>query len=97
MRIASEIILTAQERAELMKLARSRLTSVRLAQRAGIVLLAAQPMDSRTRTSPTCWALDVSKLPAGDNATLSPDWLASSETCHEAHHPWRSMWHAWWS
>jgi transposase len=41
MRIAPEIILTHQERAELMKLVRSRLTSVRLEQRAGIVLLAA--------------------------------------------------------
>jgi transposase len=41
MRIAPEIILTNQERAELMKLVRSRLTSVRLEQRAGIVLLAA--------------------------------------------------------
>jgi len=40
MRTATEIVLTDQERAELMKLANSRLTSVRLAQRAGIVLLA---------------------------------------------------------
>jgi transposase len=40
MRTATEIVLTDQERAELMKLANSRLTSVRLQQRAGIVLLA---------------------------------------------------------
>jgi hypothetical protein len=40
MRIAPEIMLTKEERAELMKLTRSRLTSVRLEQRAGIVLLA---------------------------------------------------------
>lgn len=40
MRVAPEIILTDEERAELMKRVRSRLTSVRLEQRAGIVLLA---------------------------------------------------------
>ena len=47
MRIASEIILTSQERAELMKLVRSRLTSVRLEQRAGIVLLAADGFQNK--------------------------------------------------
>ena len=47
MRIAPEIILTAPEQAELMKLARSRLTSVRLAQRAGIVLLAADGFQNK--------------------------------------------------
>ena len=41
MRIAAEITLNEGERAELMKLARSKLTSVRLEQRASIVLLAA--------------------------------------------------------
>jgi transposase len=47
MRVAPEIILTSEERAELTKLARSKLTSVRLAQRAEIVLLAAQGMKSK--------------------------------------------------
>ena len=47
MRVAPEIILTSQERAELTKLSRSKLTSVRLAQRARIVLLAAQGMKSQ--------------------------------------------------
>ena len=42
MRVASEIILGSHEQAELTKLVRSRLTGVRLAQRARIVLLAAQ-------------------------------------------------------
>ena len=42
MRIAPEIVLTNEERGELMRLARSKLTSVRLALRARIVLLAAQ-------------------------------------------------------
>ena len=47
MRVAPEIILTNEERAELTKLARSKLSSVRLAQRARIVLLAAQGMKSQ--------------------------------------------------
>ena len=42
MRVATKIVLTNEERAELTKLVRSKLTSVRLAQRARIVLLAAQ-------------------------------------------------------
>lgn len=41
MRVAVEIVLTQEQRKDLMKLVRSRLTSVRLAQRARIVLLAA--------------------------------------------------------
>jgi hypothetical protein len=39
MRIAPEIVLSEDERLELTKLSQSRLTSVRLAQRAQIVLL----------------------------------------------------------
>ena len=46
-RVASEIVLTSQERAGLTKLVRSKLTSVRLAQRARIVLLALQGMQSK--------------------------------------------------
>jgi len=42
MRVAPEVVLSAAEHAELDKLVRSTLTSVRLAQRARIVLLAAQ-------------------------------------------------------
>lgn len=41
MRVATEIILTIDERSELLRLIRSRLTSVRLEQSAGIALLAA--------------------------------------------------------
>ena len=47
MRVAPEIILTSEERAELMKLVRSRLTSVRLEQRAGIVLLARDGFENK--------------------------------------------------
>lgn len=42
MRVAADIVLTDEEKAELERLIRSRLTSVRLSQRARIVLLAAQ-------------------------------------------------------
>lgn len=47
MRVAPEIVLSSEERAELTRLVRSKLTSVRLAQRARIVLLAAQGMQSK--------------------------------------------------
>lgn len=47
MRVAPEIVLTEGERAELMKLVRSKLTSVRLEQRAGIVLLAADGVQNK--------------------------------------------------
>jgi transposase len=46
-RVAPEIILTSEERAGLTKLVRSKLSSVRLAQRARIVLLAAQGLQSK--------------------------------------------------
>ena len=47
MRVAPEIVLTDEERAELMRLVRSKLTSVRLALRARIVLLAAKGMQNK--------------------------------------------------
>ena len=47
MRVAPEIILTQEERAELKQLTRSKRTSVRLSQRAAIVLLAADGMQNK--------------------------------------------------
>jgi transposase len=47
MRVAPEIVLTDEEHAELTKLVRSGLSSVRLAQRARIVLLAADGMQNK--------------------------------------------------
>ncbi len=47
MRVAPEIVLTNEEHAELSKLVRSKRTSVRLAQRARIVLLAAEGMQNK--------------------------------------------------
>src|SRR5574337_2160921 len=46
-RVASKIVLTEQERAALTRLVRSGLTSVRLAQRAHMVLLAADEMANK--------------------------------------------------
>jgi DNA-binding NarL/FixJ family response regulator len=46
-RVAPEIVLTDEERVELTGLFRSRLTSVRLSQRAQIVLLAAEGMQNK--------------------------------------------------
>ena len=47
MRVAPKIVLTDEERVELSKLARSQLSSVRLMQRARIVLLAADGMQNK--------------------------------------------------
>jgi transposase len=47
MRVAPEIVLSEEEHAELTKLACSKLTSVRLAQRARIVLLAAEGIQNK--------------------------------------------------
>jgi transposase len=46
-RVAPTIVLSDEEKAELTKLARSKMTSVRLAQRARIVLLAAQGLQNK--------------------------------------------------
>ena len=47
MRVAREVVLSDEERAELSKLSASRLSSVRLSQRARIVLLAAAGMQNK--------------------------------------------------
>lgn len=47
MRVAPDIVLTEEEHAELAKLVRSKLSSVRLAQRARIVLLAAEGIQNK--------------------------------------------------
>ena len=47
MRVTPEIVLSDEERAELMRLVHSRLTSVRLVQRARMVLLAADGLQTR--------------------------------------------------
>ena len=47
MRVAPEIVLTSEEHIELTKLVRSKLSSVRPAQRARILLLAAEGMQNK--------------------------------------------------
>lgn len=47
MRVAPAIVLTDEQESELRRLARSKCTSVRLAQRANIVLLAAQGLQNK--------------------------------------------------
>lgn len=47
MRVAPEIVLTSAERADLMRLVRSKRTSVRLEQRAGMILLAADGLQNK--------------------------------------------------
>ena len=47
MRVAPTIVLTVEQENELTRLARSKRTSVRLAQRARIVLLAAQGLQNK--------------------------------------------------
>lgn len=47
MRVAPEIVLTDEERSDVTKLVRTKLTSVRLAQRARIVLLAAEGLQNK--------------------------------------------------
>lgn len=83
MRVAPEIILTSKERAELMRLVRSRLTSVRLEQRAGIVLLAADGFQNKDVAQ--MLSIDVSKFPAGGSAMANIVWPVSSTTCHAVH------------
>ncbi|MBB5502723.1 DNA-binding NarL/FixJ family response regulator [Paraburkholderia sp. MM5384-R2] len=47
MRIAPVVVLSEEQEAELTRLVRSQLTSVRLSQRARIVLLAAQGLQNK--------------------------------------------------
>ena len=47
MRVAPVVVLSEEQEAELMKLVRSQLTSVRLSPRARIVLLAAQGLQNK--------------------------------------------------
>lgn len=89
-----EIVLTHEERAELTRLVRSKLTSVRLAQRARIVLLAAEAM--QTKTSPSRWAWDACKSRVGVSGMRNRAWRASS-AIYRAGLP-RSRWtrRGWW-
>ncbi len=58
MRVAPEVVLSDEERADLTGLVRSKLTSVRLAQRARIVLLAAD----RAQNKEIAEQLDIGRV-----------------------------------
>ena len=93
MRVAPEIVLTSEEHTELTKLARSKLSSVRLAQRARIVLLAAEGMQNKTIAQQLgVGRVQVARCVSG---TPSRDLPASSVTCRAVRHRPRWMWRGW--
>ena len=79
LRVAPVVELSEEQEAELTKLARSKRTSVRLSQRARIVLLAAQGLQNKDIAQ----ELGVGRVKslAGASATLSSALKASSATC----------------
>jgi hypothetical protein len=95
MRIAPEIDLTPEEREALLKLTRSGLTSVRLAQSARIVLLASMGMQNKDIA--TELDVGVCKWDAGVSATPSRAWresTASEEgTCSHPDARLQTPWH----
>ena len=96
MRVAPEIILTNAKRAELTRLVRSKLTSVRLVQRARIVLLATQGLQSKDiAVQLRVGRVQVSRV--GASATHRRGLRASNATCRAGRHRPRLMWRAWWS
>ena len=82
MRVATGIVLTNQERGELTKLVRSKLTSVRLAQRARIVLLAAKGHQSKDIAAEL--GSGECRCRAGASATPERGLPASSAICRVA-------------
>ena len=66
MRIAPEVVLTAEEERALIKLSRSNTSSVRLARRARIVLLASHGKDNRQI------AAEMLLLQEGGEAAMEP-------------------------
>jgi FixJ family two-component response regulator len=94
-RVAPAIELSQEEEAELIRLAHSKATSVRLAQRARIVLLAAQGLQNKEIAEQL--GIGRVQVGAGASATSSPDWRASSATCRAARRRSRWTWPSWWS
>lgn len=82
-RVAPVVELSEEQRAELTRLARSKRTSVRLAQRARIVLLAAQGLQNKDIAAEL--GVGAYKSPVGASATLSLVLRASSAICRAAH------------
>ena len=95
MRVAPEIVLTDEEHAELTKLVRSELTSVRLAQRARIVLLAAEGMQNKDIAEQL--GVGACRSHAGVSGMRSRGWPASSATCRAVRRRPRWTWRGWWN
>ena len=95
MRVAPEIVLTDDERVELTKLSRSQLTSVRLAQRARIVLLAADGMQNKEIAQ----QLGVGRVQVSRwrERYASRGWPELSATCRAVRRRPRWMWRDWWN
>jgi FixJ family two-component response regulator len=85
--------LSQEQEAELIRLAHSKAHQRRLAQRARIVLLAAQGLQNKEIAQ----ELGIGRIRrvAGASATSSPDWKASSGTCRAGHRRSRWTWQSW--
>ena len=93
MRVAAEINLAPEERSALMKLARSGRISVRLAQRARIVLLASRGMQNNDIAA----ELNVGRVQAGVGVSAMPSRALQelNVTCRAVHPLAQWMWRAW--
>ena len=84
-RVAPAIELTDEQEKELMTLARSKRTSVRLAQRAQIVLLAAQGLQNKDIAEQLgVGRVQVARWRGGADAIWSPVFKALNGTCRAA-------------
>jgi transposase len=85
MGVATEIVLTQDERGELTRLVRSKLASVRLEQRAGIVLLAVDGFQNKDIAQ----MLGVGRVQAGRwrERYVLRRLAASSKTCRGERRP----------
>ena len=83
MRVAPAIVLSADERAQLTKLVRSKRTSVRLAQRARIVLRAADGVQNKDIAA----QLGIGRVQVARwrERYAQSRLAASSATCHAGH------------
>ena len=70
MLVAPKIILTSEKRVEFLRLVRSRLTSVKLEQRVGIVMLAADGFQSKDIAQ--MLSIVRVQVPVGDSAIACP-------------------------
>ena len=99
MRVATEIVLTHEERAELTRRVRSKRAGVRLALRARTLLLAASGRQNKViavelsagRVQVAC------RSRFGASATPGCGWRASSAICRVAHRRPRLTMRVWWS